>query len=136
MVPDVAGFESFVGVDLHKCTVTLKAVSRAGEPVCSLKISTKCVDKIESWLRALPQPVWLAVEACPFETVPGIGAIWSLIIAAEIGPFDRFPNSDTLEFWAGLTLIFACEVSLPRRSISKILSLKPRPTVSSQRSMT
>ena len=25
------------------------------------------------------------------------------IIAAEIGPFDRFPNADALEFWAGLT---------------------------------
>ena len=37
------------------------------------------------------------------ETVPGIGDIWGLIIAAEIGPFDRFPNSDALEFWAGLT---------------------------------
>jgi transposase len=37
------------------------------------------------------------------QSVPGIGEIWSLIIAAEIGPFDRFPNADTLEFWAGLT---------------------------------
>ena len=37
------------------------------------------------------------------ESVPGIGDIWGLIIAAEIGPFDRFPNSDALEFWAGLT---------------------------------
>ena len=37
------------------------------------------------------------------ESVPGIGDIWSLIIAAEIGPFDRFPNADALEFWAGLT---------------------------------
>ena len=36
-------------------------------------------------------------------TVPGIGPIWAAIIAAEIGPFDRFPNADTLEFWAGLT---------------------------------
>ena len=35
--------------------------------------------------------------------VPGIGEIWSCIIAAEIGPFDRFPNADALEFWAGLT---------------------------------
>ena len=35
--------------------------------------------------------------------VPGIGEIWGAIIAAEIGPFDRFPNADTLEFWAGLT---------------------------------
>jgi transposase len=36
-------------------------------------------------------------------SVPGIGEIWACIIAAEIGPFDRFPNADTLEFWAGLT---------------------------------
>jgi transposase len=36
-------------------------------------------------------------------SVPGIGEIWAAIIAAEIGPFDRFPNADTLEFWAGLT---------------------------------
>ena len=37
------------------------------------------------------------------QSMPGIGDIWSLIIAAEIGPFDRFPNADTLEFWAGMT---------------------------------
>jgi transposase len=37
------------------------------------------------------------------QSVPGIGEIWSCVIAAEIGPFDRFPNADTLEFWAGLT---------------------------------
>lgn len=36
-------------------------------------------------------------------TVPGIGDIWAGIIAAEIGPFDRFPNADALEFWSGLT---------------------------------
>ena len=36
-------------------------------------------------------------------TVPGIGDIWAAIIAAEIGPFERFPNADALEFWAGLT---------------------------------
>jgi transposase len=36
-------------------------------------------------------------------TVPGISDIWATIITAEIGPFDRFPNADTLEFWAGLT---------------------------------
>ncbi len=254
-------FQSFVGVDLHKCTVTLTAVDAAGE-INRLKISTKSIGKIEAWLRALPGPVWLAVEACPFVewfidrfrpcvdridiadatelsnrrgkrrkndwndaldvavrlsrgecplgfiadeelmqlrklgrhwrqlsrllsrskhsmksmlnaanirgpkfdgasaqrwllanqellkpvqqrafadfvdivmlterhrerlrreiifatrserfaplvallmSVPGIGEIWAAIIAAEIGPFDRFPNADTLEFWAGLT---------------------------------
>lgn len=254
--------QSFIGVDLHKCTVTLAAVNPRGEKIVGLKISTKSVGKIEDWLSALPRPVHLAVEACPFVewfierfgpsvdridiadatelasrrgkrrktdrndaldiaqrlargecplgfiappelmqlrklgrhwrslsrllsrtkhsmrsmlhaanlrgpkfdgaaaqrwllanrdllgpvqqdafadfvdilnvverqrerlrrqmifasrsgsfaaaiarlmTVPGIGEIWGTIIAAEIGPFDRFPNADTVEFWAGLT---------------------------------
>jgi len=254
-------FQSFVGVDLHKCSVTLTAVDAAGE-IKRLKISTKSTGKIDAWLRSLPGPVHLAVEACPFVewfidrfrpcveridiadatelsnrrgkrrktdwndsldiamrlsrgecplgfiadeelmqfrkrgrhwrhlsrllsrtkhamksmlnaanirgpkfdgaaaqrwllanrellkpvqqqmfadfidllmlterhrerlrreiifatrserfapivslllSVPGIGEIWAAIIAAEIGPFDRFPNADTLEFWAGLT---------------------------------
>ena len=51
---------------MHKCTVTLKAVNAAGEVAGHLTISTKSVEKIEAWLRALPRPVWLAVEACPF----------------------------------------------------------------------
>ncbi|NLF07528.1 MAG: IS110 family transposase [Pirellulaceae bacterium] len=37
------------------------------------------------------------------KSVPGIDEIWACVIAAEIGPFDRFPNADALEFWAGLT---------------------------------
>jgi len=255
-------YQSFVGVDLHKCTVTLAAVDPRGETLSKLTISTKSVGKIEAWLVALPRPSQLAVEAvgfvewfidrfrrcvdrmeiadatelanrrgkrrktdpndaldvakrlargeCPLgfiaddelmqlrklgrhwrqlssvlvrakhcmksmllaanlrgpkfdgasaqrwllaqghllkpaqrqafahfteivqlielqrqplrhaiieasrserfapvtkllESVPGIGQIWSCIIAAEIGPFDRFPNADTLEFWAGMT---------------------------------
>jgi transposase len=58
-------FLSFVGVDLHKCTVTLTAVDAGGE-IQRLKISTKSTGKIDQWLRALPQPVHMAVEACPF----------------------------------------------------------------------
>jgi len=255
-------YQSFIGVDLHKNTVTLAAVDPRGESLAKLTISTKSVGKIEAWLLALPRPSQLAVEAvgfvewfierfrpcvdrieiadatelanrrgkrrksdpndaldaakrlargeCPLgyiaddelmqlrklgrhwrqlssvmgrakhcmksmllaanlrgpkfdggsthrwllahghllkpaqrqafahfsqiiqlieiqreplryaiieacrsprfspittllQTVPGIGEIWSCIIAAEIGPFDRFPNADTLEFWAGLT---------------------------------
>jgi transposase len=60
------------------------------------------------------QPLRFAIiEACRSErfapltkllqSVPGIGEIWSCIIAAEIGPFDRFPNANALEFWSGLT---------------------------------
>ncbi|HMP08349.1 MAG TPA: IS110 family transposase [Lacipirellulaceae bacterium] len=256
------GIKSFVGVDLHKCTVTLAAVDAGGEILGRLTISTKSVQKIEDWLLGLPRPSQMAVEACPFvewfierytpcvdrmeiadatqlanlrgkrrktdrndsldiacrlsrgecplgyiadptlmqfrkmgrhwrrlsqllggakramksmlnaanlhgpkfdgagaqrwllahghllhpvqrrafgnyldllllierhretlrreillahrpenfektenllKTVPGIGDIWGLIIAAEIGPFERFPNADALEFWAGLT---------------------------------
>jgi transposase len=37
------------------------------------------------------------------KSVPGIDEIWACIIVAEIGDFARFPNPDTLEFWAGLT---------------------------------
>jgi transposase len=59
-------FQSFVGVDLHQCTVTLTAVDRLGEKRTQLKISTKSVGKIEDWLAALPRPTHLAVEACPF----------------------------------------------------------------------
>ena len=254
--------QSFIGVDLHKCTVTLGAVDPGGEKIRRLKISTKCTGKIEEWLLHLPRSSHMAVEACPFVewfidrfepcvdrmdiadatelsnlrgkrrkndpndafdiarrlargecplgyiadhdlmqlrklgrhwrqlsrllsrtkhsmksmlnaanirgskfdsagaqrwflaysnllkpaqqdvfsdfidilnlvdrqrerlrrkmivasrseqfeptisrlmTVPGIAEIWGTIIAAEIGPFDRFPNADTLEFWAGLT---------------------------------
>jgi transposase len=58
-------FQSFVGVDLHKCTVTLTAVDARGE-IKRLKISTKSTGKIEDWLQALPQPIHRAVEACPF----------------------------------------------------------------------
>jgi transposase len=59
-------FATFVGVDLHKCTVSLAAVDGDGESVRHLKCSTKCVEKIEAWLTALPGPVWMAVEAVGF----------------------------------------------------------------------
>lgn len=258
----VVHYTTFVGVDLHKTTVTLVAVDRRLDIVAQLKIDTKCVSRIEAFLAELPGPVWLAVEAvgfvewfierftpcvgridiadatelhrlrgkrrktdrndaadiarrlargeCPLgfiagpelmalrkrgrhwhrlsrtlsrakhgmksilnaanlrgpkidgagtqrwllahghllppvqreafadlldvvqlierqqerlkikiiqanrsdafarttgllQSVPGIGPIWSCIIAAEIGPFERFPNADALEFWAGIT---------------------------------
>jgi len=47
-------FVSFVGVDLHKCTVSLKAVNTDGKLVASLTSDTKCVNKIEDWINALP----------------------------------------------------------------------------------
>lgn len=59
-------FQSFVGVDLHKCTVTLAAVDPTGKIIARLKTSTKCIEKIDAFLAGLPGAVHLAVEACPF----------------------------------------------------------------------
>lgn len=59
-------FQSFVGVDLHKCTVTLAAVDPAGQLIGRLKTATKCIDKIDAFLADLPAPLHVAVEACPF----------------------------------------------------------------------
>jgi len=63
---DSTKFRSFVGVDLHKCTVTLVAVTPDGQLLDELKIDTKCVGKIEAFLRALPRPSWMAVESVGF----------------------------------------------------------------------
>lgn len=57
---------TFIGVDLHKCTVSLAAVDSTGTDVSKLKISTKSVGKIEDWLLNLPRSTHMAVEACPF----------------------------------------------------------------------
>ncbi|MHC4174072.1 MAG: hypothetical protein ACYST5_14185, partial [Planctomycetota bacterium] len=59
-------FSCFVGVDLHKTTVTLRAVGPGEELISSLRTNTKCVKKIEDWLNELPRPRWMAVEAISF----------------------------------------------------------------------
>ena len=70
IMPEVpTSFQSFVGVDLHKCTVSLAAADPGGTIIGRLKTSTKCVEKIDAFLAALPgapDAVHLAVEACPF----------------------------------------------------------------------
>ena len=65
---DVTGidFASFIGVDLHKTTVTLRTVDASEGLISSLTIDTKCVNKIEDWINALPRPRWMAVEAVAF----------------------------------------------------------------------
>ena len=66
MRTDIVGYATFIGVDLHTCTVTLRAVSADGELLGQLKCDTKCGERIAEWIKALPGPKWLAVEACPF----------------------------------------------------------------------
>jgi transposase len=59
-------YAAFVGVDLHKCTVSLCAVDPQGKTIAALTCDTKCVERIEQWLAALPRPSRLAVEAVGF----------------------------------------------------------------------
>lgn len=59
-------FASFTGVDLHKQTVTLRAVDPHGQPISALTCDTKCIDRIRNWMGALPRPSHLAVEAVGF----------------------------------------------------------------------
>ena len=56
--------QTSIGVDLHKCTVSLGAVDAGGVDVSKLKISTKSTGKIEDWLLTLPRSSHMAVEAC------------------------------------------------------------------------
>ncbi len=62
----IVAYQSFVGVDLHKDTVTLVAVDPRGEVLQRLKIHTKSVGKIGAWLVMLPRPSRMAVEAVGF----------------------------------------------------------------------
>ena len=59
-------FSCFIGVDLHKTTVTLRAVDPSEKLISSLRTHTKCLKKIEDWLNELPEPKWMAVEAVSF----------------------------------------------------------------------
>ena len=66
MSKTIVAFRSFVGVDLHKTTVTLVAVAPDSTEIARLTINTKCREKIRAWLLALPRPSHLAVEAVGF----------------------------------------------------------------------
>ncbi|NLX22427.1 MAG: IS110 family transposase [Phycisphaerae bacterium] len=59
-------FASFVGVDLHKKVVALAAVDRQGNILDRIRCSTQEPHKIHRFLRGLPRPLWMAVEAVGF----------------------------------------------------------------------
>ena len=53
MSQSVLLYQSFIGVDLHKTTVTLVAVAPDGTMIAKLTINTKCREKITAWLLGL-----------------------------------------------------------------------------------
>lgn len=62
---DVTGFVNFIGVDLHVCTVTLRAVRADGELLGLLTCNMQCGERIAEWIPSLPGRKWMAVEAWP-----------------------------------------------------------------------
>ena len=66
MSETIVAYQSFVGVDLHKNTVTLADVRPDGSLIDRVKIPTKCRDRIAAWLLQQPRPSHMAVEAVGF----------------------------------------------------------------------
>ena len=66
MSETIVAYQSFIGVDLHKNTVTLAAVRPDGSLIDRVKIPTKCRDRIATWLLTRPRPSHMAVEAVGF----------------------------------------------------------------------
>ena len=56
----------FVGVDLHKDTVSFYVIDQHNEYLHKTKIHTKSINKICNYLRSIPKPFILAVEAVGF----------------------------------------------------------------------
>ena len=89
------------------------ALARPQRGLQESRVRTEAVDiilLIERQRESLRRQIIMANRSEDFsaqitilQSIPGIAEIWSCIIVAEVGPFDRFPNADALEFWAGLT---------------------------------
>lgn len=61
--PDAA---CFVGIDLHKDTLTACVLRRRDREVSYVKIACKCRDQIRSFFASLPQPSAVAIETVGF----------------------------------------------------------------------
>jgi len=55
--------QTYVGIDLHKTTLTIGARNSIGELVNTIPFPTKCVDKITHFFSHLPSPVHCAIES-------------------------------------------------------------------------
>lgn len=62
----LSSFACFVGVDLHKCTLSIDARRPDQTLIARQKNATRCGERPARCLEALPQPVHLALKARPF----------------------------------------------------------------------
>lgn len=60
------GIQTFIGIDLHKDSLTWCARNSFGEEIGIGKIATKCRDKIVDFVNQWPKPVSVAFEAVGF----------------------------------------------------------------------
>ena len=58
-----SGFNSIVGTDLHKTSLTFAVRNNAGNLTKTAKIDCKCVNKIKDFITSLPRPIHLAIES-------------------------------------------------------------------------
>lgn len=65
-VTNTGGIQTFIGIDLHKDSLTWCARSSSGEELGVGKIATKCRSKIVSFISDWPRPVSVAFEAVGF----------------------------------------------------------------------
>ena len=71
---DMSKFRSFIGIDLHKSTLTV-GVLDATKNIKGVKaIDTKCVNKIVDYIKSFPSPI-----ACTIESVGMYEWLWELL---------------------------------------------------------
>lgn len=66
VVANLASFQSFAGVDLHKDTLTVCVINPSTGEVQFQKLACKCREKIVEFFRALPRPSVVAIESVGF----------------------------------------------------------------------
>ena len=71
-----------------------------------VELLLELVDLLDGQIARLDRRVRRAVKASPMaqqlESIPGVGPFAALLMAAEVGPLDRFPTSHHLASYAGL----------------------------------
>jgi transposase len=67
-------FSSFIGIDLHKSTLTIGVLNTKKEEIGCKAFDTKCVDKIVAYVKSFPKPI-----ACAIESVGMYEWLWELL---------------------------------------------------------
>jgi transposase len=67
-------FKTYIGIDLHKTTLTIGALDETKKEIGCKAIDTKCVEQIVDYVRSFPGPI-----ACAIESVGMYEWLWELL---------------------------------------------------------